>query len=162
MYKEEAKIQRIKTLEKLSFVEAKKKVRSLKPDQATSYAQPTKNSSEMLVKDIVRQMLPDISEICTKIIKSYLTDVLPPQIPLPGVTPPSSKTATASAVITPAPITEQSTESCSSKRKQSETETISPQDVTCESEASQSSSFSQPTMGRPRKRRGKTRAAKPV
>lgn len=167
VYKEEAEIQRIKTLEKISFSEAKKRIKSLKPNPTMSYAQVTKNPPENLVKDVIEQMLPYITEICTKIVKSCVTEMPPPQftpeMPPPQLTSEIQLTEnTTSNSKTSASMSAQDTsqidltiESNPSKRKQPDAEIQSSQDDTYESEASQSSAHSQPMTTRSKKRKAK-------
>lgn len=75
VYKEEAAIQKIKTEEKISFAEARKRVKSsiVTPIPGISYSQMASVTkpvlSEDVVKDIVSKLVPDIVKICLDTIK---------------------------------------------------------------------------------------------
>lgn len=79
-FKEEMAIQKIKTLEKISFNEARRKVKDtiIRPVSNISYAQATTSSlsslsvNENVVKDIVKNLVPEIVQICTSILNDTL------------------------------------------------------------------------------------------
>ena len=70
IFKEEAAIQKIKVLEKIPYMEAKKKIRANTPPNFVSYATvaaaPPLSANN--IKDIITQMIPEITKICTDLI----------------------------------------------------------------------------------------------
>lgn len=76
--KEEINIQHIKTTEKLSYTEAKRKVQASSPS-GISYAAAT-NSRENQVKDIIQNLLPNITKILEEQVKKLVSETLTRQM----------------------------------------------------------------------------------
>lgn len=80
IFKEEAAIQRIKTLEKIPYNEAKKRVKTNASPTSGSYAKITSTAPPTQapnIKDIILQMIPEITKICTTLIEQKISNHQP-------------------------------------------------------------------------------------
>ncbi|KAJ8943554.1 hypothetical protein NQ314_009708 [Rhamnusium bicolor] len=99
IFKEEAAIQKIKVLEKVPYVEAKRKVKASASPTFGSYATVAarNTSSTINIKEIITQMIPEIIKICTELIeknklnKSSLVTKPSPLITQPSTFPPQTR-----------------------------------------------------------------------
>ena len=163
IFKEEVAIQKIKTIEKISFSEARRKVKDtiVRPVSNISYAQATTSSvspislNEHAIKNIVKDLVPEIVQICTNMLKDRLdirtemTDRKNPKEkrPLSDDRPASS-----------------GKKICSGQGNSSENESLADHDTSAADESgTQESEFALPRTTKKKKRgwqRGRSRKAK--
>lgn len=91
IYKQEQAIQRLRTLEHISYGDAKKKIVVKTPHPNITYAQATQSRQPQL-QDIINQLSPILETIVRKCISELITKDTPSFISM-GLPPPSSKTS---------------------------------------------------------------------